>query len=127
MRQPLKNNLPRKIIVGAVLESEDQVGQSIERDGPHHHHVRNAVHLQFEGKRDQALDFFGRVVGPLGDDFDLRRREIGIGVHRHPLKREDAADRDESGQHQHQELLPQRRLDDSVNHSDVSLITISLP
>ena len=41
---------------------------------------------KFKRKRDQAFDFFGGMVGPLGDDFDLRRREIGIGIHRHPLK-----------------------------------------
>jgi hypothetical protein len=57
------------------------------------------------------------MVWPLGDDFDLRRREVGIRVHRHSLKRQDSADRDESGQHQYQKSLPQRRLDYSVDHS----------
>ena len=58
------------------------------------------------------------MVGPLGDDLDLRRREIGIRVYGHALKRNDSADRDEDGQHEHQEPLPQRRLDDSMDHSD---------
>src|SRR5271156_3991543 len=59
------------------------------------------------------------MVWPLGDDFDLRRREIGIGIHGHPLKRQDSTDRDECGQHQYQEPLSQRRLDYSVDHSVV--------
>src|SRR5450755_3657035 len=63
------------------------------------------------------------MVGPLRDDFNLRRRQVGIGVHGHPLKRQDSADRNESGQHQHEEFLTQRRLDDSVNHSVVVLPT----
>ena len=118
LREPLKDDLPRKVVVGAFFEGEDDIGQTIERDGTHHHHVGNAVHLEFKRKRDQPFDFFGGMVGPLRDDFDLRRREVGIGVHGHALKGQDAADRDESGQHQHQEPLPQRRLDDSVDHSD---------
>jgi hypothetical protein len=58
------------------------------------------------------------VVGPLGNDFDLRRREVGISVHRHSLKGNHSADRDEYGQHQDQKLLPERRLYDSVDHSE---------
>ena len=74
LRQSFKNNLPRKIIVRVFFESQDDIGQAVERDGTHHHHVRDAVHLEFEGKRDQPLDFFGGVIRPLRDDFDLRRR-----------------------------------------------------
>jgi hypothetical protein len=66
------------------------------------------------------------MVWPLGDDFDLWRRKVGIGIHRHPLKRQYASDRDESGQHQHQKPLPQRRLDYSVDHAVlVDAITIA--
>ena len=119
MSEPLKDDLPRKIAVGAFFESEDYIGQTIERDRTHYHHVRNAVHLEFKRERDQPFDLFGGMVRPLGDDFDLRRREVGIGVHGHPLERQDSPNRDESGQHQHQKPLTQRRLDDSVDHSDV--------
>src|ERR1035441_8187516 len=59
------------------------------------------------------------MIRPLGDDFDLWRREVGIGIHGHPLKRYYSPDRDESGQHQHQKLLTQRRLDYSVDHAVV--------
>src|SRR5271154_6305528 len=99
LSEALKNNLSRKVIVCTVLEGEDEIGQTIERDGTHHHHVWDAVHFEFKGKRYQALDFFCGMVRPLGDDFDLWRREVGIRVHRHTLKRQDSADRDESGQH----------------------------
>ena len=75
---------------------------------------------QFERQRDEALDFFGSMIGPLRDEFDLRRREIGIGVHWHSLKRENAADGNEAGQHQDQKLLSQSRLDDSMNHSEMT-------
>jgi len=45
------------------------------------------------------------VVGPLGDDLNLWRREIRVCVYGHALERHDSADRDESNQHQHQESL----------------------
>src|ERR1700691_5068079 len=62
------------------------------------------------------------MVGPLRDDLHLRRRKVGIGIHGHALKGEDSADRDESGQHQHEKSLTQRGLDDSVDHSMVDTI-----
>ena len=98
------------------------IGEAVERDGPHHHHVRHAVHLQFERKRDQAFDLFGGVAGPLRDEFDLRRRKVGIGIHRHALERDDASDHDEARQHQHQESLTKRSLYDSMDHSGVDAI-----
>ena len=57
------------------------------------------------------------MVWPLRNDLDLRGRKVGIGVHRHALKRQDSPNCDEPGQHQYEEPLPQRRLDYSVNHS----------
>ena len=80
-------------------------------------HARHAVHLEFERQRDQPLHFLGGMAGPLRDEFDLRRRKIGIGIHRHALERQDPADRDETGQHQHQEPLAQRGLDDAMDHA----------
>jgi ABC-type dipeptide/oligopeptide/nickel transport system permease subunit len=68
----------------------------------------------------KPLDFLRRVPRPLGDDLHLRRGKVGVRVHRHTVERHDSANRDETGQHQHQEPLPQSRLDDSMNHSDVA-------
>jgi len=39
------------------------------------------------------------MVWPLSNEFDLWRGEVGISVHGHALKRYDAPDRDESGEH----------------------------
>jgi hypothetical protein len=122
IRQPLEDDLPGKVAVGIFFEGQLDVRQAIERDGTHHHHVRNAVHLEFERERDQALDFLRGVPGPLGGDFDLRRCEVGVGVHRHALERDDAANGDEGGQHQHQEALTKRGLDDLVDHMGVTMV-----
>jgi hypothetical protein len=58
----------------------------------------------------------------LSNDFDLRGRKIRVGIHGHALKRNDAADGDEPGQHQHEKSLPQCRLDDSMDHSIIPLL-----
>ncbi len=124
LRDSLEDNLPGKVVVGTVFEGQDYVGEAVQRDGPHHDHVRNAIHLQFDGKRDQAFDFLGSVAGPLRDEFDLRRREVGIGVHRHAPERDDAGDHHEARQHQHQEALTQRRLYDSMDHSGLDAMVV---
>ena len=81
--------------------------------------MRSAVHGQLERERGEALDFFGGVAGPLGDEFDHRRRKIGIGVHGHALERNGAGNDDEHGDHHHQEALLESELDDAMDHSEL--------
>ena len=65
---------------------------------------------------DLALDLLGRVARPLGDDLDLGRREIGIGIDRQGMERPDAThDGDHAGR-QHDEALPERHGDELVDH-----------
>src|SRR5579864_1086072 len=116
--QPLKYDLPCEIVVGAFFEGQNEIGKSVQRDGTHHHHVRDAIHLKFERKCDQSFNLFGRMVRPLRNDLNLWRREVRVSIHRHPLKRQDPSDRDKGGQHQDQKSLTQGRLDDSMDHSD---------
>src|SRR5579872_7224390 len=117
LREPLEDDMAGEIIVSAFLEGENDVGQAVERNGTHHAHARHAVHFQFERKCDEPFDFFGGVIRPLTDDFDLGRREIRVSIDRHALKGKDATDSNKQGEHQHQESLPQGRLYDSMDHS----------
>jgi len=48
----------------------------------------NAVHLEFKRKGDQAFDFFAAWSGHWVM-ISTCEREVGIGIHRHPLKRQD--------------------------------------
>ena len=74
LRNAFENDLPREVVIGAVFESENYVRKAVERDRTHHYHARDAVHLEFDRKRYQPLDFFRCVVRPLGNEFDLGRR-----------------------------------------------------
>ena len=128
MRDSLEDDLPREIVVRLFVEGKDHVGKAVERDGPHHHHVRHTVHLEFERKRDQAFDFFGGMVRPLRDQFDLGRRKIGISIHRHALERDDPSGHHKARQHQHQEPLTKGGLYDSMNHSELdATVLITVP
>ncbi len=117
MRHALEDNLAREVVVGALVEGEDDVGEAVERDGAHVGDARHAVEFELERQRDQALDFFGGVAGPLSDEFNLRRGEIGIGVNRHAPEGDDSGDGHGSREHQHQKALTKRRLYDSMDHS----------
>ncbi len=116
VRQTLEDFLPREIRIGAFVKGEAHVGEPVERDGAHDHQVRGAVHGQLERQRGEALDFLGGVAGPLGDEFHHGRRKVGIGVHRHAAEGNRAGDDDEHREHQHDEALLQRKLDDAMDH-----------
>ena len=117
--EALEDHLAREIGVDAFVERQADVGEAVERDGAHHFQVRRAVHGQFERERGEALDFFGGVAGPLGDQLDHGRRKIGIGVDGHALEGNGAGDDQQHGDHQHQEALPQSELDDAMDHCEV--------
>src|ERR1700721_539146 len=57
---------------------------------------------------------------PLRDHFHHRRREIRVRIYRHVVERDHATNDDEDGEQQHQEPLPQRELDDVMNHSKLA-------
>ena len=117
LRHALEDDLAREVVVGALVEGEDDVREAVERNRAHVGDARDAVQFELERERDQALDLFGGVAGPLRDEFDLRRREIGIGVDRHAPEGDDAGDSHGGREHQHQKALTKRRLYDSMDHS----------
>src|SRR5579862_6666496 len=119
LRYPLEDDLPGEIVVCAIVEGQGDVGEAVERNGAHEDDAGHAIEFQLERKRDQSFDFLGGMPRPLCDQLDLRRREVRIGVYRHPLEGDDPGDQYESRQHQHQKALPERRLYDSMDHSGV--------
>jgi hypothetical protein len=60
----------------------------------------------------------------LRDEFDLRRREIGIGVDRHAPEGDDSGDGHGGREHQHQKALTKRRLYDSMDHSGADAMVV---
>jgi hypothetical protein len=75
-----------------------------------------AVHGEFERESGEALDFFGGVAGPLGDELDHRWREVGVGVNGHSLEGKRARDHQQGYQDQDQEPLTEGELDYLIDH-----------
>jgi hypothetical protein len=71
--------------------------------------------IHFDGNGDQPLHFLGGMPGPLGDDLDDGRRQIGIGIHGQALQRANARADQHERHHADEKALAQRRRDDPVH------------
>ncbi len=113
--QQVEHLLARVVVAGAFLERDDHVRQSVKRDRADVVVLRDAVHPDLDGHRDQPFHFLGRVPRPLCDDLDDGRRQVRIGIHRQALQRSHAR----ADQHEHQQddekRLRQRRGHEAVH------------
>ena len=116
VRDALEGLLARKIRIGVVLEVHRDRRQPVERDRAKRVELRDAVHLDLERNRDEALDLLGRMARPLRHDLHPRRRQIRIGVDRQVLKRDDAPDRQAQHRHDDDESLREREGNNAVDH-----------
>jgi hypothetical protein len=114
--QAVEDFLARRVAVRPVPVGDHQVRQAVERNRSRHGRARQAVHADFRGHGDQALDFFGGVARPLGDQLHHRRREVGIGVHRQALQRPDPDRHQDQGHQRDQPGLAQARAHHPVHH-----------
>src|SRR5215469_5353854 len=119
--QTLEHDLPGKIIVGVLLESQPDIGESVERNGTHYFEMRQAVHFHFQGQRDQTLHLFGGVARPLRDQLHHGRREVRIGIYGHAVKGDSSPNRDHRRKYQHQKALSQGSLNNLMNHARPSV------
>ena len=113
---PVEDFLAGEAVVRAILKRDLDVGQSVQRDRAGGGRLRNTVHSEFDGHRDQPFDFLGGMPGPLGDDLDDRRRKIGIGIHRQAIQRPPSRADQHERQQDDDEALPQRIGNDPVHH-----------
>src|SRR6185437_12742995 len=120
--EALEGLFAREVVVGAVLEREGDIGEAVQGDGADHLHLGESVHFDFDRHGDQPLDFLGGVTGPLRDDLDHRRREVGVGVHRQPPERPDARANEEHAEQRDEKPLAERSADEAV---DVGLLGVA--
>ncbi len=113
----LERLLAHEIWVGAIFEIHGDERQAVERNGAQRFQARNAVHFDFDRNGDQPLDFLGGVAGPLRDEFDVRRREIGIGVDRQFAERDGALDHQRERRDDDHEPLLEREANQACDHA----------
>src|SRR5271167_322587 len=79
-------------------------------------HMGDAVQLYFEWNCDLLFDFFRRVSGPLRDDLGVGIGDVRVGLDRQIVKRNNARDKQDERQAQHQDSVVQSEIDEKANH-----------
>ena len=116
LAQALQNPLPIPVVIRFVVENQLEVGESEERERTQMHHVRDAVHDDFQRNRDLLFDLFRGNSRPLRDDLHVVVGHVGIGLDGKPLERNDARREQQQCQSQDEEAVVQSKINDSANH-----------
>ena len=114
--QALGHLLASPVDVGAVLEVDGHIDQTVFRHGSQHALLRDAQHFDFDRSGDAALDFFRRHARRLHDDLHLGAGNIGKGIDRQVAKGIPAKAGQQSGPEQHEQTLRQCKLNQAVEH-----------
>ena len=109
--EAFEHQLASLIIVGAVVEGDDQERQAELRVRKHAHRVRQSAQADLQRRGDLLFDFLGRVSRIEGDDGDLDIGNIRKRLDRQILERHDAAQQKQAGQQEHEQRLMQRKRD----------------
>src|SRR5580692_1284640 len=79
-------------------------------------HMRDAVQLYFERNRDLLLDLLRRMSRPLRDDLGVGVGDVGVSFDWQIMKRNNAPDKQDESQAQHQDSVAQSEIDEQPNH-----------
>ena len=105
----------RPVDVGALLEDDVDVRVAKVGDAADRSHARRAEHRRHDRIGDLRLDDVGAAIPPRVDDH-LRVAEVGQRVERHVPQRVRAGERGGGHEQQDEELVPDREVDDAVDH-----------
>src|SRR5207253_625111 len=86
--------------------------------------ARHAADLLFDGKGDLLLDLLRRERRRRAVDLDLDGRRIGKGVDIELSEREGPHDGAGNHAKDHPEAMPQRKVDNPIQHANVSLTVV---
>src|SRR5271170_3408816 len=79
-------------------------------------HVGNTGHLDLDRHGDLLLDVLRRTPRPLSDDLDVVVGDVGIGLYRQVMKRDDAPREKQGREAEHQPAVIQRKIDQAPYH-----------
>ena len=108
LREAIQHLLLRLVIGIIVGELHFHVRQPKQRHGPHRGDMLDAGELDFQRNRDVALDFLGRLAGPLRHHIDERRYRIRIGFDVEIGETDAAGREDRREKHEDEDAAPQR-------------------
>ncbi len=118
--QAFVDQLTREVDVGAVVEHDRHLRQSVARQRAGVVELRQARHAVLDQERHALLDFQRRIAGRRGIDLHLHVGDVGHGIDRQAQIVEDAERDERCDADEDQPPLRDGHLDDSVQH-DASL------
>ena len=75
-------------------------------------HVRDAGHLDLDGRGDLLLDLFGGAAGPLGDDLNVVVGDVGVGLDGKVMEGDDAPAEEHDGSPEDEPPIVQCKIDE---------------
>ena len=118
-REPFGDQLAVAVDVGAPIELDIDDRKPDARDRAHAAHAGHAVHLGFDRKTDELLDFRRRVAFRLRHDRDGRTVEVGEHVDRQLARGIGAENDEDGGDRQNQQAVAERGADQECEHVPV--------
>ena len=98
-------------------EDQLQVGEPKERKRSQMHHMRDAVHHDFQRNRDLLFDLLRRDSGPLRNDLDINVAYVSKCLNRKVAERHNAPRKKYQGKGQHQQTVVESKINEPANHS----------
>ena len=121
LRDPLGDELPRAVVVGARLELDRDLRDAELRVRSHPPHVRQPGERDLERNGDRRLELLGAHGRVLRDDVEHRRRQIGEDIPPQILHPERADRRSGRDQQRRQERRVKRLANQPANHVRASV------
>src|SRR6516165_4233745 len=78
--------------------------------------LRNTVHGDFQRNGDLLFHLLGRDSRPLGNDLHIVVGDVGVGLDRQALERNNSGGEQEQGERQDEQAVVESKINNSPNH-----------
>jgi hypothetical protein len=112
LAQPVQHLLQRLVVGVVEVELHPHVGQAEQAGGAHRGEVGNARHRHLDRDGDVALDLLRALARVLGEDDDLRRHRVRVGLDVQPREAPQAEAHEREVKEDDQRLALEREGDD---------------
>ena len=124
--EPFEHPRTGKVEVDPVLENHVDHREAERGRGAHHAHAGKPLQADRQRIRDLVLDLLRRSARPVGKHDHLVVGKIGDGVDRRGQERPVPPGADEQKEGDHDEAIPQRDLDQPVDHVLLSRLSATV-
>lgn len=113
---PLKDQLPREVIIHAIFKDNRDHAQANLRNRAHLDEARQSAHFDFNRARDEFLHFQRRHAAGVREDLHLHRGDIGKRINRDTLPRHHAEGHEHGGADENQQPLADGEFENMFDH-----------